>query len=62
MQATYFKDLFIEKTRSRLYLNFISFCSLSYKQAVMRTLFNRAQKLYSDKKVGEELSTVEVHQ
>ena len=48
-----------KETWRAVYLNFKSFCPMSYKKGLVRTLFDRVRKLCSREKIEEELSIVE---
>ncbi|VDP50727.1 unnamed protein product [Schistosoma margrebowiei] len=53
------RSLYRKSTWNGIYLNFNSFCPLSYKKALVKTLFYRAERICTTDKLEEELVKVE---
>ncbi|CAH8643572.1 unnamed protein product [Schistosoma mattheei] len=53
------RSIYRKSTWNGIYLNFNSFCPLSYKKALVKTLFYRAEKICTTDKLEEELMKVE---
>ncbi|CAH8876017.1 unnamed protein product [Trichobilharzia szidati] len=53
------KSIYREETWTGQYLHYNSFCPMSYKRGLVRTLYDRARKLCSPNKIEEEFSFVE---
>ncbi|CAH8681898.1 unnamed protein product [Schistosoma haematobium] len=47
-----------KNTWSGLYLNYHSFCPMSYKKGIVRTLFDRAQKICSKEYLNDEINLI----
>ncbi|CAH8579144.1 unnamed protein product [Schistosoma curassoni] len=47
-----------KNTWSGVYLNFNSFCPMSYKKGIVRNLFDRARKICSKECLEEEITTI----
>ncbi|CAH8838228.1 unnamed protein product [Trichobilharzia szidati] len=53
------KSIYRKETWTGQYLHYNSFCPISYKRGLVRTLYDRARKLCSPNKVEEELDFIE---
>ncbi|CAH8484591.1 unnamed protein product [Schistosoma mattheei] len=53
------RSIYRKSNWNGLYLNFNSFCPISYKKALVKTLFYRAEKICTTDKLEEELMNVE---
>lgn len=53
------RSIYRKSTWNGLYLNFSSFCPLSYKKALVKTLFYGVELIYITEKLGEGLMNVE---
>nr|CAH8856182.1 unnamed protein product [Trichobilharzia regenti] len=58
-EGTVEKSIYRKETWTGQYLHYNSFCPISYKRGLVRTLYDRARKLCSPNRVEEELVFVE---